>query len=107
MPRTKKVVSLPKDGETKCTCNDTQPKQEVKQEVKPDEVKTTTITEPPKKRGRKPKVVVKKERVASSYATFVKNHYDSVRSLATKDRFKALSELWKKEKEKDKTKVVK
>ena len=107
MPRTKKVVSLPKNGEsgeTKCTCNDTpQPKQE---EIKPVEVlTTTTTTEPPKKRGRKPKVVVKKERVASSYATFVKNHYDSVRSLATKDRFKALSELWKKEK--DKTKVVK
>ena len=58
-----------------------------------------------KKRGRRPKEVVKKERVASSYATFVKTHYDSVRSLATKERFKALSELWKKEKEK--TKVVK
>ena len=101
MPRTKKIVKDETIGETKCTCNDTpQPKQE--------EVKTTQPLkdEPPKKkRGRKPKVVVKKERVASSYATFVKTHYDSVRSLATKERFKALSELWKKEKEK--TKVVK
>ena len=96
MPRTKKIIVK---EETKCTCNDTPTKQE---EVKSVEV----TTEPPKKkRGRKPKVVVKKERVASSYATFVKTHYDSVRSLATKERFKALSELWKKEKEK--TKVVK
>ena len=77
------------------------------EEVKTVEVKTAATPEPPKKRGRKPKEIVKKVRVASSYATFVKTHYDSVRSLATKDRFKALSELWKKEKEKEKTKVVK
>ena len=98
MPRTKKSQKDETIGEVKCTCNDTPPKQE--------EVKSTLPKdEPPKKRGRKPKEVVKKERVASSYAMFVKTHYDSVRSLATKERFKALSELWKKEKEK--TKVVK
>ena len=94
MPRTKKSQKDETIGEVKCTCNDTPPKQE--------EVKSTLPKdEPPKKkRGRKPKEVIKKERVASSYATFVKTHYDSVRNLPTKERFKALSVLWKQEKKK-------
>ena len=51
-----------------------------------------------KKRGRKPKVVVKKQRVASAYATFVKDNYNTVRDKPTKDRFRILSEMWKTEK---------
>lgn len=89
MPRTKKVVNeLPKvveEKETTCEC-----KHEQKQEKQEKQE--------PKKRGRKPKVVVKKERVASAYATFVKTHYDTVRDLPTKERFKKLSLLWKEEK---------
>ena len=89
MPRTKKLVNeLPKvieEKETTCEC-----KHEQKQEKQEKQE--------PKKRGRKPKVVVKKQRVASAYATFVKDNYNSVRDQPTKDRFRILSEMWKTEK---------
>lgn len=107
MPRTKKITVKDdlKTAEANVSKDDlktTEANVVSKDDLKTVEVKTTQPLkdEPPKKRGRKPKEVIKKVRVASSYATFIKNNYDSVRNLPTKERFKALSVLWKQEKKK-------
>ena len=40
----------------------------------------------------------KKKREPSAYAKFVKEKYDSVRDLPSKERFKKIAEMWKKHK---------
>ena len=40
----------------------------------------------------------KKKREPSAYAKFVKEKYDSVRDLQSKERFKKIAEMWKKHK---------
>jgi hypothetical protein len=54
----------------------------------------------PKKEKKEPKDNIKKEKKPpSKYALFVKSKYDSVRNLPCRDRFKAISKMWKEEKE--------
>jgi hypothetical protein len=48
------------------------------------------------KKEKKPK---KPKKPPSKYALFVKSKYDSVRNLPCRDRFKAISKMWKEEKE--------
>ncbi len=50
------------------------------------------------RRGRKKKDKVKEKKKPSEYATFVKTNYDKARHLPSKERFKFLSDLWKKTK---------
>ena len=85
-------------------------KQEEKVEVK-EEVCGCPPEGLPKasKKEKKPKVKKekkdKKPRKLSEYATFVKTHYQDaeVQALPSKERFKKISVLWKKHKEKKKT----
>jgi hypothetical protein len=48
---------------------------------------------------KKPKKEKKPKKPPSKYALFVKSKYDSVRNLPCRDRFKAISKMWKEEKE--------
>ena len=41
-----------------------------------------------------------KKRVATKYGLFVKEHYDSVRDLPSKERFKAIAKKWAEHKSK-------
>ena len=42
----------------------------------------------------------KQKRKPTAYAQFVKSHYDSVRSLPSKDCFKTIAQMWKEHKAK-------
>jgi hypothetical protein len=51
------------------------------------------------KKPKKEKKEKKEKKPPSKYALFVKSKYDSVRNLPCRDRFKAISKMWKEEKE--------
>jgi hypothetical protein len=59
-------------------------------------------TKPTKPKGDKPKGDKPKgdkpKRQPTAYAQFVKTHYDGVRSLPPRERFKKIGEMWRKQK---------